>query len=60
MSCGHSVWTTYELREGLCPTCWENENEDWDEDDYECNCIDTSMDNEGVEICNECGRCVGK
>ena len=59
MNCGHGGWKSRELRDGLCPTCWEDENEDLDDECFECDCIDTYIDNEGFEICNECGRCVG-
>ena len=31
MNCGHGGWKSHELEEGLCPICWENENEDLDD-----------------------------
>jgi hypothetical protein len=57
MICGHGSCNIHELKDGICPFCLDNENDD--SDDYQCDCIDTSIDNEGFEICNECGNCVG-
>lgn len=30
MNCGHGGWTSHELKEGLCPICWENEKTEYD------------------------------
>jgi len=35
MNCGHGGWNSHELKEGLCPSCYEDENEDF-EDEFEC------------------------
>ena len=35
MNCGHGGWNSHELKQGLCPSCYEDEN-DCDEDDFQC------------------------
>jgi hypothetical protein len=39
MDCGHGGWNSHELKQGLCPSCYENENgeySDYDENDECC------------------------
>lgn len=35
MNCGRGGWTIHELKQGLCPSCQEEENY-FNEDDFEC------------------------
>lgn len=43
MDCGHGGWNSHELKQGLCPSCYDNEyGEDPDYDDSD-------------ECCEECG-----
>jgi NMD protein affecting ribosome stability and mRNA decay len=37
INCGRDVWGNYELKNGLCPSCQEEEfeEEDFEEEDFE-------------------------
>jgi Zn finger protein HypA/HybF involved in hydrogenase expression len=35
MNCGHGGWTDHELKQGLCPGCQEEDENDYDEEYYE-------------------------
>jgi len=49
LDCGHP-FDDHELVDGICSECRMFDKS------FNCDCIDTSIDNEGFVVCNECGR----